>query len=135
MSLTSGCVPYNMKIAKVLPIYKKGDMLNPNNYRPVSLLPSFLKILERIIYNKVACFLEANNILYKHQYGFRKKHSTVHPIIHFLNACATNANKSPPETTLVIFCDLTKAFDVINHKILMSKLHTYGIRGTALEWF
>ena len=80
-------------------------------------------------------FLNTNNILYEHQYGFRAKHSTIHPIIHFINHCAEADNKQNPEYTLAVFCDLSKAFDVINHKILLHKLKMYGIRGLANDWF
>ena len=134
-SITTGIVPLNMKIAKVLPIYKKGDVSDPNNYRPVSLLPAFSKILERVMYNKVTKFFNLNNLFYKHQYGFRPKHSTTHPILQFLHDCAKSANKTPSESTLAIFCDLSKAFDVISHNILLCKMNSYGIRGISLEWF
>ena len=68
---------------------------------------------------------------YYHQYGFRPKHSTIHPIIHLLNHCASSSSKHDPETTLAILCDLSKAFDVIDHDILLSKMNNYGIRGLA----
>ena len=82
------------------------------------------------MYDKIMNFLNTNNILYmyEHQYGFRAKHSTIHPIIHFLHHCAEADNKQNPEYTLAVFCDLSKAFDVINHKILIHKLKMYGIR-------
>ena len=87
------------------------------------------------MYKKIISYLNSNNILFKHQYGFRTKHSTLHPIIHLLNHCAESSNKSDPEFTLAIFCDLSKAFDVISHDILHKNLNTYGIRGIANQWF
>ena len=87
------------------------------------------------MYKQLLTFLDANNILFKHQYGFRPKHSTVHPIIHLLNHCAEASNKIIPEYTLAIFCDISKAFDVISHDILFKKLNTYGIRGNVNHWF
>ena len=78
-----------------------------------------------------------NTIFYRHQYGFRAKHNTIHPIIHLLNNCANATNAQIPESTLIVLCDLSKAFDVIDHKILLKKLHTctYGIRGIANKLF
>lgn len=87
------------------------------------------------MYNQLMAFLKTNNILYEHQYGFRPNHSTIHPIIHLLNHCAEAASKSPPEYTIATLCDLSKAFDVINHDILLTKLCRYGIRGTVNDWF
>ncbi len=134
-SIDTGIVPKLMKIAKVIPIHKASDQTLLKNYRPISLLPVFSKLLERLMYNKVTSFLNSNDLLYKHQYGFREKHSTIHPIVHLLNHCAKNNNKSNPETTLATFCDLSKAFDVISHDILLKKLDRYGIRGIANQWF
>jgi hypothetical protein len=122
-SLDSGIVPDQLK---VIPIYKASDSDQLRNYRPISLLPAFSKLIEKIMYNKVMSFLNSNNILYKHQYGFRPKHSTIHPIIHLINHCAKANNANPQQYTMSIFCDLSKAFDVINHEILIKKTKYLG---------
>ena len=134
-SFETGIVPKDMKIAKVIPIYKSSDRTLLKNYRPISLLPVFSKVIEKLMYTKITSFLNANNLFYKHQYGFRENHSTVHPIIHLLNQCAVSTNHPDPEYTIAILCDLSKAFDVIRHDILLSKLNYYGIRGIANQWF
>ena len=125
--------PTDLKCAKVIPIYKAGDPSSLNNYRPISLLSSLSKILERTMYNKIMKFLDANNILYHHQYGFRA-HSTIHPVLHLLNNCAEANNITPSQLTLATFCDLSKTFDTISTDILLHKLNIYGIRGTANKW-
>ena len=77
------------------------------------------------MYNKIMKFLDANNILYKHQYGFRAKHSTIHPVLHLLNHCAEASNTSPYHLMLATFCDLGKAFDTISPNVLLRKSNTY----------
>ena len=135
MSLSAGIVPDDMKVAKVIPIFKSSDPKLLKNYRPISLLTAFSKLLEKIMYDKVISYLNANKLLYEHQYGFRSGNSTIHPIIHLLNHCSEATNKPNPDFTLAIFCDLSKAFDVIDHRILLHKLSAYGIRGLVNKWF
>ena len=133
LSIINGVVPDKMKIAKVIPIYKKGDQLELSNYRPISLLSSISKILEKIIYKRTIKFIRSFNILSDSQFGFRQKHSTSHAILNFINHVATAIDDHLH--TIGIFLDLSKAFDTIDHEILLHKLSHYGIRGTALDWF
>jgi hypothetical protein len=122
-----------MKIAKVVPLFKNGDPLSMDNYRPISLLSSFSKILEKIVANRLCKYLETNNLLSDSQFGFRSGHSTIHPMTHFANHVSKALNEK--EHTIAIFCDLRKAFDSCNHQILLSKLSRLGIRGEPLAWF
>ena len=132
-SFSLGIVPSQFKIAKVVPVFKSGNKESMNNYRPISLLSCFSKIIEKIVGSRLTAFLDTNNLISKAQYGFRKKHSTIHPLIHFIDHVSTALDKK--EHTLAIFCDLRKAFDTVNHQILISKLHKLGIRGLELSWF
>ena len=103
--------------------------------RPISILPAFSKILEKLVSIRLIHFLESQNILYQHQYGFRQNYSTIHPIFHLLNdICTANDNKSK-DITLAIFLDMSKAFDTISHEILIHKLEHYDIRGICKDWF
>ena len=133
LSFNSGVVPIQFKIAKVIPIFKSGDRTSMDNYRPISLLSTFSKILEKLVATRLTSFLTANNILSKWQFGFRPGHSTAHPMIHFLNKITDSLNKK--NHTIAIFCDLKKAFDTCDHTILLLKLKKYGVSGTELQWF
>jgi hypothetical protein len=89
--------------------------------------------LEKVVGRRLVSFLELNNIITPSQFGFRKNHSTLHPMVHLMNFVSDALNKK--ESAIAIFCDLRKAFDTVNHSILLRKLHKIGIRGVALEWF
>ena len=133
LSFNTGEVPELLKIAKVVPIYKKGERNQPGNYRPISLLSIFDKIMEKLMCKRLSDFLENNNILYEYQFGFRKNYSTSHAVMEVMDNIYQNWDNH--ELTIGIFLDLQKAFDTVNHDILLKKLEIYGIRGIVLKWF
>jgi len=133
LSCAKGIFPEKLKLARVLPLYKKGSIDDMLNYRPISLLNNFSKVFERTVYNKLINFLDKFNILYSKQFGFRKGHSTTYALFEAVNFIKSEINSK--KHVLGLFLDLSKAFDTCNHEILLSKLDHYGIRGSMLEWF
>ena len=131
-SLKTGVFPSELKLARVVPIFKAGDSSVLTNYRPISVLTFFAKVFEKIVYNKLLNFISDNNILYDHQYGFRKGRSTQQAIITLVDKITKSQDKGDIVITLLI--DLKKAFDTIDHRILLRKLYSYGIRGSMLKW-
>ena len=123
-----------MKHAKVTPIYKTDDKLLVNNYRPISILPVFSKILEKLMHKRLmSFFIDKYNLICDNQYGFREKHSTYMAVLNILEQISAEMDKK--KYSLGIFLDLSKAFDTIDHSRLLKKLENYGVRGNALNWF
>ena len=133
LSISSGIVPDELKVARVVPIHKSGDATSCNNYRPISVLPVFSKIFESIIHKRLYNFLERHNLLKNCQFGFRKKLSSYMALLNAYDKVARDLDQGLH--TMGIFLDLSKAFDTIDHRILLAKLHHYGVRGSAFEWF
>uniref|UniRef100_A0A8C6UW15 Reverse transcriptase domain-containing protein n=4 Tax=Neogobius melanostomus TaxID=47308 RepID=A0A8C6UW15_9GOBI len=132
LSFQTGTVPNKMKIAKVIPIHKNGNKHIFTNYRPVSLLPQFSKILEKLYNSRMDNFIDKHKLINEGQYGFRAARSTSMAIIDAIEEI-TNSLEGKKHAA-GIFIDLKKAFDTLNHSILLKKLDRYGIRGVALSW-
>ena len=132
-SLSNGVFPSPLKNAKVVPIHKGDSIFELSNYRPISLLPIFSKILEKIMYSRVISFVKKHNLLYQYQFGFQHGMSTefaVNSLVNNIVKCLENK-----QVGFCILLDFAKAFDTVNHDILLNKLEYYGIRGIALNWF
>ena len=133
LSLSSGVFPNVLKIAKVLPIFKNGDKKIVSNYRPISVLSVFSKIFEKIVYTRLFEYLDVNHILSNSQFGFRQKLSTSMALLELtdvISKCMDSKN-----FTVGVFLDLAKAFDTVDHGILLAKLNHYGVRGISNNWF
>ena len=130
-SLSSGIFPDQLKTAKVSPIYKKGDKYIFDNYRPISILPAPSKIAEQIIHSQITQYFTDNNLFYTYQYGFRKKHSTEYAALQLIDQVMTNIENR--KRYISIFMDLSKAFDCIDHTILLQKLSYYGMKPCAVQ--
>ena len=133
LSIAYGVFPDELKIARVIPIFKSGDSDVFSNYRPVSVLALFSKILERLMYVRLLEFINENKILYKLQFGFREGHSPDLALMYLVDKLSQSLENG--EYVLGVFLDFSKAFDTVNHDILFQKLEVYGIRSISLNWF
>ena len=133
ISFINGTFPSILKTSKVTPIFKKGSPLEVSNYRPISLLSNIEKIYEKLMYSRLISFLNNQKQIYTKQFGFRKSHSTTHTLINIVEQIRKSLDKN--EFACGVFVDLQKAFDTVDHEILLSKLKHYGVRGIAHKWF
>ena len=129
----TGQFPNSLKIAKVFPIHKEGPKDTPSNYRPISILSVIAKLVEKLTYNRLIKFINRKSILTSSQFGFRSAHSTTHAITSIHEKILENVDNN--KHTISIYLDLSKAFDSVNHRILLNKLEHYGIRGISLNFF
>ena len=123
----SGTFPQQLKTAKIIPFYKKGDPLDWTNYHPISILSDLEKLIEKLIHSRMNKFLENHKCFYKNQFGFRKKHLTNHALITITEKIRNVLDNN--QYACGVLLDFQKAFDTVNHRILLSKLEYYGIRG------
>ena len=132
LSILHGIFPNELKIAKVIPLYKGGDCKQLVNYRPVSILPVFSKLFEKLMYNRILQFIEEIELLYDLQFGFRKDHSTSLALMLLVDRILKALHEG--EYVLGVFIDFSKAFDTVDHDILLRKLWHYGIRDHTFNW-
>ena len=132
LSFEDGIFPHLLKTAKVIPIHKSGSRADVSNYRPISLLSIFSKIYEKTMSSRLISFFNKNNTIHPRQYGFRTLHSCEHALLDAQHTILSSLDKK--QIALLLLIDFSKAFDMVDHTILLNKLNNYGIRGIALKW-
>ena len=131
--LQIGEFPNDLQISRVKPLFKSGEASSFSNYRPISLLPSFSKIFEYVIFKQLYSYMDDNRLFSLEQYGFRTGHSTELAALHLANHLTKQMDSG--KVPINIYIDLSKAFDTLDHDKLLDKLNYYGIRGVAYRLF
>ena len=132
-SISLSTFPSAWKCSSVRPLHKGGSQTCLSNYRPISILPTCSKLLEKHVKEQLSHHLESNNLLYSYQSGFRSGHSTQSLLLHCTNAWYTALDQK--QYVGVLFLDVSKAFDKVNHSLLLSKFHSLGLDSSSLKWF
>ena len=133
MSFTEDVFSDELKLANVIPVFKAGSSMELSNYRPISVLKNIFKSMKKCMYNSLVSYFDKYNILYQNQFGFPQGHSSHHALITLVNKITQSIDSG--DMVIGIFLDLKKAFDTVNHKILVKKLFSYGIWGQVINWF
>ncbi|XP_045449098.1 uncharacterized protein LOC123657621 [Melitaea cinxia] len=129
--MSEGIFPDSLKIAKITPIHKSGSLLDPENYRPISVLPVLSKILEKLIHNRLVTYLDSFDFISERQYGFRARSNTTAATVDLVTKIRQNLDRK--NIALGVFIDLKKAFDTVSHKLLLQKLKNIGVKSAVLE--
>ena len=132
-SITTKEFPTEWKTARVAALFKAGDLTDVNNFRPISILPALSKIIERHVHDILSQYLKNHNLIYSSQSGFREKYSTETALVNIINSLLMNIDNNQVNGMLLV--DYKKAFDMVDHQILFTKLELYGLGPDALNWF
>ena len=132
-SILTGIYPTEWKLARVTPIFKKGSKSDINNYRPISVIPVVSKVLEKLVYDQLYHYLNDNKLLSSCQSGFRSLHSTITALLEATNSWSVNIDNG--FLNGVVFIDLKKAFDTIDHEIILRKMSYFGADQETITWF
>ena len=131
LSFDTGIFPVELKIAKIVPIFKSGDECTFTNYGPISVLPIFSKIMERLMYDRLISYMLKHSILFEYQFGFQKGKSTHMALITLVDRITEALDNG--DYVVGVFLDFSKAFDTVDHAILLDKMSIYGVRTIALQ--